>query len=99
MLIVESPKVNKRTLPPLNTGQVDYLINQAVTTRDKAIIGLFADSSLRLLELASIKLENIDFQERPINTTCKGDKEGLAVFGLRIEKLLNVFSSNYTYQP
>ena len=48
MLIVEAPKVEKAILPSLTTDQLDYLIGQADTIRDKAIISLFADSGLRL---------------------------------------------------
>jgi len=96
MLMVESPKVEKRILPSLTSEQVDYLIDQAETTRDKAIISLFADSGLRLSELASIKPENINWQERLIKVRCKGNKEGFAVFGQRTEKLLKEWLSQYT---
>ena len=50
MLLIEAPKVEKRMLPSLTTEQVDYLIGQADTLRDKAIISLFADSGVRLGE-------------------------------------------------
>jgi len=93
--MVESPKVDKKILPSLTSEQVDYLINQAETTRDKAIISLFADSGLRLSELASIKPENINWEERLIKVRCKGNKEGLAVYGQRTDKLLKEWLSQY----
>ena len=49
ILLVEPPKVERKILPSLTPEQLDYLIGQAETTRDKAIISLFADSGLRLL--------------------------------------------------
>jgi site-specific recombinase XerD len=95
MLIVEAPKVEKKILPSLTTEQVDYLIEQATCVRDKAIISLFADSGLRLSELANINTHNIDWQERLIKVRCKGNKEGLAVFGQRTESLLKQWLTQY----
>ena len=88
MLLVESPKVEKRILPSLTVEQLDYLIDQVECIRDKAIISLFADSGLRLSELASIDQANIDWEHRLIKVWCKGSKEGYAPFGSRTEKLL-----------
>ena len=65
--------------------------------RDKAIISLFADSGLRLRELASIETHNIDWENRLIKVVCKGNKEGLAPFGKRTETLLKQWLS--TYEP
>jgi len=42
-------------LPALPPEQVNDLIEQADNLRDKAIISLFADSGMRLSELASVK--------------------------------------------
>ncbi|MFC2000513.1 tyrosine-type recombinase/integrase [Chloroflexota bacterium] len=96
MLLVDPPKVEKKILPTLTVEQVDYLIDQVDYVRDKAIISLFADSGLRLSELASIKPENIDWGERLIKVRCKGNKEGWAVFGRRTESLLRQWLSQYT---
>jgi len=85
MLIVEAPKVEKKILPSLTPAQLDYLIDQVTSVRDKAIISLFADSGLRLVELAYIDPRNIDWQNRLIKVKCKGNKEGYAPFGARTE--------------
>ena len=95
MLAVESPKVEKRILPSLTIEQIAYLIDQAECLRDKAIISLFSDSGLRLSELASIRLENIDWGHRLVKVWCKGNKEGLAPFGESTEKLLKAWLSEY----
>lgn len=80
----------------MTTEQLDYLIEQAETIRDKAIISLFADSGLRLSELANINPHNIDWQHRLIKVWCKGGKEGLAPFGQRAEKLLREWLSQHS---
>ena len=95
ILAVESPKVDKKILPSLTTEQVDAVIDKARCARDKAIISLFADSGLRLTELANISTHNIDWSNRLIKVRCKGNKEGLAVFGQRTESLLKQWLSTY----
>ena len=40
---VDPPKMTRIILPSLTPTEVDYLIEQAETLRDKAIISLFAD--------------------------------------------------------
>jgi len=95
LLSIDPPKVPKKILPSLSREQVDYLIDQAVCVRDKAIISLFADSGLRLTELANINPHNIDWENRLIKVVCKGNKEGLAPFGERTEKFMKEWLSQY----
>ena len=95
ILAIEAPKVEKMILPSLTPEQLEHLIEQADTIRDKAIISLFADSGLRLSELANINPHNIDWQHRLIKVWCKGGKEGYAPFGQRTEKLLREWLSQY----
>ena len=87
--------MGKRILPSLIPEQLDFLIEQAECTRDKVIISLFADSGLRLSELANINPHNIDWQHRLIKIICKGNKEGYAPFGQRTEKLLREWLAQY----
>ena len=96
ILMVDSPKVDKMILPSLTVGQIELLIKQAENVRDKAIISLFCDSGLRLAELASIRFDGIDWDNRLIKVWCKGNKEGLAPFGKRTESLLKRWLSSYT---
>jgi site-specific recombinase XerD len=95
ILDIDAPKVDRKILPSLTPQQLDYVIEQASCVRDKAIISLFADSGLRLSELASIKPQNIDWQNRLIKVRCKGNKEGLAPFGKTTETLLKQWLSTY----
>jgi site-specific recombinase XerD len=95
MLLVDPPKVEKKILPSLTPEQVAYLIDTVESMRDKAVISLFADSGLRLSELASIKAGDIDWGNHLIKVTCKGNKQGLAVFGARTEQLLKQWLAEY----
>jgi len=82
-------------LPSLTQEELDSVIEQAKCIRDKAIISLFADSGLRLSELASINPANIDWQRRVIKVKCKGNREGYACFGTRTEALLKQWLSKH----
>jgi site-specific recombinase XerD len=95
MLMVDSPKVQKKILPSLTAEQISSLISQAECVRDKAIISLFCDSGLSLSEVVSIKPQNIDWDNRLIKVWCKGNKEGLAPFGERTESLLREWLAQY----
>jgi site-specific recombinase XerD len=98
ILDVEAPKVDRKTLPSLNIDQLDYLIEQASCTRDKAIISLFADSGLRLAELSRIKTSDIDWENRLIKVKCKGNKEGLAPFGSRTAEFMRAYQEQREQQ-
>jgi integrase len=94
---VDPPKPAKPILPSLTRGQVDYLIGYVDNIRDKAIISLFADSGMRLNELANIKAANIDWNNYTITIWGKGAKQRKAPFTERTAKMLvQVVSQNGT---
>jgi integrase/recombinase XerD len=66
ILAVEAPKVERKILPSLTPEQLEYVMEQADSIRDKALISLFADSGLRLSELSNINLYNIGWKHRLI---------------------------------
>lgn len=72
----QPPKVEKKILPSLTIDQITYLLEQAESIRDKAIISLLTDSGLRLSELARIKKQDIDCENRLIRSTVKVIKKG-----------------------
>ncbi len=71
---VDVPKVKNRILPSLTEEQVEYIIEQAETLIDKAMVLLFADSGMRLSELASIRDSQIDWENHLITIWGKGGK-------------------------
>jgi site-specific recombinase XerC len=54
--------------------EVDLLITQAETLRDKVIISLFADSGMRLTELFNIKAPHVDFSANTVIIWGKGGR-------------------------
>jgi site-specific recombinase XerD len=80
-LLIYTPKVEKKILPSLTQEQIYQLRKQVAYVRGKAIISLFADSGLRLAELANIRLQDIDWENRTIRIMGKVRKEAYAPFG------------------
>ena len=85
---VDPPKMKRVILPSLTAEQVQCLIDEAETVRDKAIISLFADSGVRLTELLSIKETHIDWGTNTVIIWGKGGKQRKAPFTKRTAQLL-----------
>ena len=75
---VRAPKSEKRLPKTLNVDQVTSLVeinvNDPLSYRDKAILELFYSSGLRLSELCSIDLNDLNLPEKMLRVTGKGDK-------------------------
>jgi len=97
--LIASPKRQKLILPSLAKNQVEILVEQARTSRDKAIVSLFVESGLRLSELLNINLTDIDWQSHTIKILGKGNKEGYAPFGNQSECYLRLWLSEYKPKP
>ncbi|MFC1945290.1 tyrosine-type recombinase/integrase [Chloroflexota bacterium] len=87
--------MSKTIMPSLNQEQVMLLIGTAQAIRDKAIIALFTESGLRLSELTSIRLHDIDWNSKTIQVLGKGRKEALAPFGELSEAYLKQWLAIY----
>ncbi len=99
---IEKPIVPKSLPPAISFDQVQFLIgyidshfDQKSALRNKTIVSVFVESGLRLSELASITISNIDWQEHTIKVWGKGRKEGKAPFGNTSEALLKQWLSEY----
>ncbi len=75
---VRAPKVRRKLPPTLDTDQLAQILeikdDSPVGRRDRAIMELFYSSGLRLAELVSLELGDIDFNEGMVEVTGKGAK-------------------------
>lgn len=92
---MRAPRLGKLILPSLTREQVLTLLDMLDNVRDKAIVALFTESGLRLSELASIKLDNINWTNRTIQVIGKGRKEAVAPFGPLTESYLRAWLGEY----
>jgi len=95
MKYMRAPKTGKLILPSLTQDQVLYLIQEVYSIRDKAIIALFAESGLRLSELASVSPDDIDWDAHTIRVIGKGRKEAYAPFGELSDRYLKQWISQH----
>ncbi len=93
---LSAPILGKPILPALTREQVLSLIASVANTRDKAIIALFAESGLRLSELANIKAQDIDWEGRVVRVTVKGRRDAYAPFGDMSESHLSTWLAQHS---
>lgn len=85
-LAVQAPKVEKRLPATLDVDQVNGLLaiddkNSLIACRDRAMLELFYSSGLRLAELASLDIRDIDFGDSLVYVTGKGNKSRVVPVG------------------
>ncbi|MBM3132069.1 MAG: helix-turn-helix domain-containing protein [Chloroflexi bacterium] len=90
-----APILSKVIMPSLSQEQVSTLIEKAQGVRDKAIIAVFVESGLRLSELAAVKPETINWDDKTIKVLGKGRKEAYAPFGQQSERYLKEWLAQY----
>jgi integrase/recombinase XerC len=84
--VISSPKIPKRLPDYLDPHQVEALLAAPDTTvpqgqRDRAIMEVLYASGLRVSELVSLNLSNVDLRHRELRVWGKGGKERLALLG------------------
>jgi integrase/recombinase XerD len=96
MLRVETPK-GWKTLPKwLSASEMNTVLtvpqsDNVETLRDQAIFELLYGAALRVSELVSARISDLDLTERFIRVRGKGDKERIAPFGHRAAQALKQY--------
>ena len=94
MRLISNPKLEK-TLPNyLNYDDLEKLLNYPDISnkyglRDALILEMLYSTGVRVSELANIRLNDIDFNDRKILILGKGNKERYVYYGSKCERLLN----------
>ena len=92
------PRINRYLPETLNELQAQHLIesiqtNQPLGLRDRAIVELLYASGLRISELANALLENMNFEDRILRVTGKGNKMRLVPVGRKACDALTAYLS------
>jgi integrase/recombinase XerC len=92
-LDVRSPKPKKRLPATLDADQMGRLLafrtDDSLSARDKAIMELFYSSGLRLTELVSLNLMDLDLKDRTVRVLGKGHKTRIVPVGSKCVSALN----------
>ncbi len=96
MLLISNPKQDKKLPNYLNYEEIETILNipdqkTSLGKRDALILELLYSSGLRVSELVSIKLEQIQFSNRTIKILGKGNKERYVLYGNKCEQLLEQY--------
>lgn len=82
---IRAPKSARQLPQALSIEQAIKLVNikdgDALSIRDHAILELFYSSGLRLSELASLNVDQLDFSEGTVTVTGKGNKTRIVPLG------------------
>ncbi|MCG2828868.1 site-specific tyrosine recombinase/integron integrase [Methanothermobacter sp. K4] len=107
---VKAPKRTKSLPKSLNEDEVMRLINAVevsddgsaikrfIKTRDRLILSLLYSSGLRVSELVSLKVNDIDTGERTIRIRGKGDKDRIVLFDESTRDLLMDYLSGRVHE-
>jgi integrase/recombinase XerC len=90
---VSAPKQNKPLPKNLDVDSLNQLLSMEgddlVSSRDLAMMELFYASGMRLAELVGLNVQDIDFKQRQVIVTGKGNKQRWVPFGSKAEQALN----------
>ena len=84
---LKAPKTGQLLPKPVDIDQLQHALDHAddgqteTELRDKAILELFYACGLRLAELVSMDVNQLDFQQQQVRVLGKGNKERLVPFG------------------
>jgi integrase/recombinase XerC len=86
LLTISSPKLTKRLPMFLSSDEVTKLITAPDSStplgmRDKAMLELLYASGLRVSEIASLDIINVNLEEREVRVLGKGSKERITLMG------------------
>ncbi len=101
---IKAPKSSKKLPKAVNTDELAYLLNikpsNNIETRDIACFDLLYSCGIRLSELSSIELKDININQKSIRVIGKGNKERVVYFGsktlINLNRWLNIRD---TYSP
>ncbi len=91
--LVQSPKVAKRIPSYLSESEIAKLLDYPYgddfkTYRDRLVLELFYATGIRISELTTLKLSQIQLESKTIKVMGKGSKERIVVFGNFLKEIL-----------
>ncbi len=102
MINIDLPKLSKKLPNVLTVDEVDNLLDIKLNTmydyRNKAMLELMYATGLRVSELVSLKIEDVDLNNALVRTMGKGSKERIIPFGNYAANALYEYINNYRPQ-
>lgn len=96
-LNLEQPKLSKRLPKVLSTDEINIILKSNLSKKNRAIIELIYAAGLRVSELCSLELKNIDLNAKYIRCTGKGSKERIVPIGNKAIKAIKDYLKEREY--
>ncbi len=96
MVNMKAPKVPTPLRYSVDLDAIPVLLAACQNLRDKLVVSLLADTGLRLSELASLKVGDIDLEESSIAVWGKGAKQRKVCFGPFTQVMLKKYLDDYS---
>lgn len=94
-LNVKNPKIDKKLPNYLNYSEIEEIFDVIEDVYTKMIFEVMYSTGVRVGELVSIKLCNIDFSNKNIKVLGKGSKERIVYYGGVLSDLLDDYLKKY----
>ena len=92
MLKIRSLKLDKKNArQALSVEELERLRDACKGYREKALVEFLVSSGCRLSEVAQLSVADVDFAERSVTVTGKGDKDRLVYFSVRARLMLQEY--------
>ena len=95
MVNMKAPKVPAPLRYSVDLDAIPVLLAACDNLRDKLVVSLLADTGLRLSELASLKVGDVDLEESSIVVWGKGAKQRKVRFGPFTQEMLEKYLDEY----
>lgn len=89
--VLESAKMEKRLPKPLDVEDVEAVISNAFSMRDKLLLTLLYGTGIRRSELVNIRVSDINFRREHITVFGKGNKERIIPLNQEVMQLMKEF--------
>lgn len=94
MNLIKTPKIEKKLPKFLYYDELETILNLPDQTtdlgkRNALLLEMLYSTGIRVSEIINIKIKDINFSDRRILITGKGNKERYVLYGSKMEKLLN----------
>lgn len=88
-LSVSSPKIPKKLPKVISYEEIEKLLKNRLTIKEKAVFELLYATGLRVSELVNLTVKNVDFKTNLIKTTGKGSKDRIVPMGKKAKEALS----------
>ena len=97
---IKKIKTDEKIRLPFTDEDIEIMRNAVRNIRDLAIIDLFASSGMRIGELISLNIKDVNFDQREMIVYGKGGKERLCYFNARTKiEILDYLSTRHDKNP